>query len=653
MSLSEARDWLDEALLALPRIADPRMPVQQAEREISGAQQEVYTALAASADYAVFRAALAAALAQTQSARAFLFAFESEDAAVVAGLVAVTRAITALEEVTHAPRDEEAAALPRPGDGTPFLTASVEVPRLLELERGVLLPAVPLPERAAPDARPAPLAAPPPPIRTLAELRARMAAAKRSTARLDAPTEPTPEVPPEAVVVVPATDAEAEREHQGVALTDEDVLFDRARSCLEDLAMLGLQRRPLRIAPWHAPRTEARLLAKIDALAACGARQLPRLVRLLDGRPLPDPELTWALLFLFGSIAGDDALDTVHRLARLAPLEARGMRSAVADALALAPHPGIVPLVRGWLRAPEPARRALAVRVLERRRVITPEEAIAATRDPAPQVVLAGTRALAGMDVPAGVFLPLLAREEPRIVRAAMMASLLGRSVLGLRRAAALVKEGQAAFADAALIVAIAGDAEVQPLLAEDAASRGSRTLVHALGWYGHVGFVPYLIGRLGCDEPALRRSAAWALFRITGAALAPDAPLPDYPPNAPPFHPAFARAEPPIALADTPAPWQAFWDRHGRNADPALRYRHGRPFSPKDDLDALSDPGARPPVRRVCHVELVARTGGSLPFDSRDFIARQRLELGAWGNFLAGRRDLRAGSFANRLRMQ
>ncbi len=652
MSLAEARDWLDEALLALPRIADPRMPVHEAEREIASAQQQVHVALAAAADYGAFRDGLVAALSQTRSARAFLFAFESEDAAVVACLVAVTRAITALEEVTHAPRDEEPPALPRPGDGTPFLGASVDVPRLFELPRGVLLPAVPLPDRQAPDARPAPLPAPPPPVLTLADLRARMAAAGRATARLDAPTEPTPEVPPEAEAVAPATDEEAEREHQGVVLTEEEVLFDRARSCLEDLAMLGLQRRPVRIEPWHAPRTEARLLAKIDALAACGAAQLPRLVRLLDARPLPDPELTWALVFLFGSIAGDDALDTVHRLTRLAPLDACGMRTAVADALALAPHPGIVPLVRGWLRAPEPAERAIAVRVLERRRALTAEEALAATRDPAPQVVLAGTRALAGIDVPPGAFLPLLAREEPRIVRAAMIASLLGRSVLGLRRAVALVKEGQSAFADAALLVAIAGDAEVQPLLAEDAASSGSRTLVRALGWYGHVGFVPYLIGRLGCDDPALRRSAAWALFRITGAALEPDEPLPDHPRDAPPFHPAFGRVAPPIELADTVAPWQAFWDCHGRSADPALRYRHGRPFSPKDDLDALCDPGARPPVRRLCHLELVARTGGTLPFDSRDFIARQRLALGAWGNFLADRRDLRAGSFANRLRM-
>ena len=115
-----------------------------------------------------------------------------------------------------------------------------------------------------------------------------MAATKLATARLDAPAEPTPEVPPEAVVAAPVTDEEAEREHQGVVLTEEDVLFDRARSCLEDLAMLGLQRRPLRLEPWHAPRTEARLLAKIDALVARGAAgTLPRLVRLLDARPLP------------------------------------------------------------------------------------------------------------------------------------------------------------------------------------------------------------------------------------------------------------------------------------------------------------------------------------------------------------------------------
>lgn len=649
MSLEEVRARLDEALLALPAIADPSMPVREAEREIAAALHQVYAALAASADHAAFRVAVGGALERARDARAVLHAFGSDDAALVACLRAVSTAVKALKEVTHAPL--EGPELPRPGARAPLLRASVDVPRLLELDRSVLVPAVPLPERADPEPPAEPAAAAPPPITTLEELRARMAAAKAAAAKLDAPKEPPPAASEPPAKKPPVTDADAERAHFGVALGEEEVLFDRARSCLEDLAMLGLQRRPLPIEPWHAPRTEARLLAKVDAIAACGADLLPKLVRLLDERPVADPDLTWALLFLFGSVAGDDALDEVRRLALLAPLDTAAMRAAVADALALAPHPGVVPLVRGWLRAAEAPRRAVAVRVLARRRALAPEEALEGARDEDRRVVLAATRALGQQDVPAATLRPLLAREEPQIVRAAMIAATERRSDLGLGHAVELVRQGRAAFASAAMLVALAGDADLKSVLEEDAASSGSRTLVRALGWYGHLGFVPYLIGRLGADDDGIRKSAVEALHRITGAALEPDAELPDYPREAPPFHPLFARAERPIALADAAEPWQALWDRHGRRADAALRYRYGRPYSPADDLDVLSDPQALPPTRFLCYVELVARTGGKLPFDPHDFIPRQRAQLAEWRAFAVGRRDLRPGSFANRLR--
>ncbi|MGD5588118.1 hypothetical protein QUT57_22700, partial [Xanthomonas citri pv. citri] len=149
-------------------------------------------------------------------------------------------------------------------------------------------------------------------------------------------------------------------------------------NCLEELATLGNQRRPLAGEPWAAPRTEERLLARVDAIVACGPEVLPDLVKELEERPLPDPEMTWALLFLFGSIAGDDAADQVVRLVLSADLDAPDMALFVADALALAPSPALERPLRAWMTAAaRPTLRALALTALGRRRLLTFAEAAA------------------------------------------------------------------------------------------------------------------------------------------------------------------------------------------------------------------------------------------------------------------------------------
>src|SRR5678816_3879456 len=126
--------------------------------------------------------------------------------------------------------------------------------------------------------------------------------------------------------------------------------------CIRD--RLGTMRRPLPDQGWAGrAETERRLLARVDAIAACGEEVLPRLIGLLEERPVPDAHLTWALLFLLGSLAGDDAAEEAMRLARAAELDADGMAEALADALALAPHPAlsvrIAPVSYTHLRAHE------------------------------------------------------------------------------------------------------------------------------------------------------------------------------------------------------------------------------------------------------------------------------------------------------------
>ncbi len=647
-SMVTVRELLDGALLILPRVADPAIPVWEAERELASALEHAYRALGCGGDYRVFVGESRLALARARDALAFIFAFDGKDAGIAGCKREVGRAIAALERVQYSPLPEP-LVLPRPDERKPPLLASVGVPRLLDPARDVLRPAIPLSE--LPGAEPA-WEAPeeeegPSPESTPAELdalaRAAQAEAEAFAAAQQEPPEKTPAEPPPPPRAV--DDALCCREHFGVAVTREALLLGHARACMEELAMHGLQRRPSRGEPWLAPRTEARLLAKLDGIVSCGVWVLPHMVKLLEGRPLPDPELTWANLFLFGSLAGDDALDQVRRLLALTPLGSRAMRQAVVDALAVAPHPGIDAAVLPWLRDEDWRRRAVAVRVLSRRRSVTVEQARVATGDRDRRVVLAGAHALgvARGEAGATLFQRLLFDDDPRIVRASLRSCTLRRLDVGQKRARQLLAERGGAFAHAALFVALGAGHDALPLLLEDAATEGSPTLVRALGWFGDLGPVDHLIGRLQGGPPGVVAAAAEALWRLTGAALTDDAPAPTYEAGDEPF--LRPRADPTreLLLSTKAVVWETWWREHRDRATPGKRYRYGHEWTLWDDLAGLEDPLATPSEREVCHLELVARSGATLPFDGRRFIAHQRAEIAALHGFLAERRDLAA----------
>src|SRR5690606_3902896 len=142
---------------------------------------------------------------------------------------------------------------------------------------------------------------------------------------------------------------EAIRERFGVAITDHELLVERARDCLDDLAGLGRMRRATDFEPWASgEECERRMLARVDAIVACGVEVFPELVRMLDDRPIPDPELTFAAVFFFGCLAGDDAFDQALRLVEVSDLSEPEMLEMVADALVFAPHPRIDQYLPRW-----------------------------------------------------------------------------------------------------------------------------------------------------------------------------------------------------------------------------------------------------------------------------------------------------------------
>jgi hypothetical protein len=466
----------------------------------------------------------------------------------------------------------------------------------------------------------------------------------------------------------PEADARAVALQIGDAALDEAALtYSRARNCLEELAGLGNMRRPVALEPWAAPVTERRLLARVDAIVACGQDVLPRLVREIEDRPIPDPELTWALVFLFGSLSGGDAVDQVVRLVLSADLDAPDMLLFVADALALAPSPALERPLRAWLDpARPPALRAAALAALGRRRLLGFGDAAAAADDADKRVALAATRALGftsgGMD--ASVLDQQLRHKDPDIVRAALVSALQLRCRLGLERARDLTATGKGDVADAALFLGVVGDADAWEPLAAAARKSPTPGVLEALGWFGSLRAVEILLDVLEGKDKEAKSAAAAALHRLTGAGLAdeekedkkdgdadaaaaaaapprrPSARDADVDDEAPPPPPPKKPEEPkplggpfekPVRVAELstkPERWGDYWQKVRPTADPTRRHRFGHFWSPEDPLWELDDDISGSGDRELAHLELVARTGADVPIDLSDFVSRQRQRI-------------------------
>jgi hypothetical protein len=543
---------------------------------------------------------------------------------------------------------DPAPDLPRPERTVPLLLATVREPRLLDLERSILYPSIPLPPLAEAEPREDPSGppAPAPALATDEQMEALLAQAHAAIGIMDAAEK---EEPPEEAApppLGPPDEAALEREYLGVQLEEHDVVLERARTSFEDLAAFGMMRVPQSDEGWlSADRVERRLLARVDAIAACGAWVLPRLVKGLEDLPVPDPDMAWATVFLFGSLAGDDALDQALRVAKASDLDVPEMLSRIADAFALAPHPRIEQALRPWLDDPDAGRRAIAVRALSRRRVLVSEEAARATVDPDPRVVLAGAEALGSAlgEVNDRVIAPLLDHEAPEVVRAAIVSATVRKTRQGIRRALELTGDAKGDFADAAVFVAIGGDLDDRKVLEEDRAASGSDVHIEALGWYGDLECVDYVLGRMEAGSPETKVIAAETLQMLTGAGLTTANPAPEYPPDAEPFTVQDSPPEEASPLLVDAKPWASWWARFRGNAQPKKRYRFGHLWSPRDNLWQIANASSRTRTRVFAHLELVARVGGGIPLDVADFVLPQERAIRDWEEYVRARGD-RAG---------
>jgi len=487
------------------------------------------------------------------------------------------------------------------------LRASVGEPQLLDVSSAVLYR--PLPSATEDSLPELPLDTPepdPPPVTSAEELQALLkkvsadgVPAVEEPEAMDQPGPETENARKEEPTEL--SDEAAERAHFGVILSEEALIFQHARSCLEDLAMLGLMRRPLPGQSWTGRSSaERRLLARIDAIVSLEEGVLPGLLRLLEDRPMPDPELTWAILFLFGSIAGDGALEQLRRVARAASFESAQMRESIADALTHAPHPGIDAAMREWLSDADACRREIAVVVLARRRTITSAEACHAALDRELSVVSAAAHAIgnaAGATDPK-IINKLLHHESQAVVRAALESSVLIRSALGVNRARAIARNGRPEFADAALFWAIGSDSRDLSLFQEIVSKTDSPIFLQAVGWFGHPQLIAPLLGALRTGSDQARAAALTALQRITGASLTDDEPDPEYEKDNRPFRRPFT---PPV-IADKLSlkadVWTSWWKKHQATCEMTVRYRFGQAGTPEHNLWEMEDSLSSQPDR-------------------------------------------------------
>ena len=467
--------------------------------------------------------------------------------------------------------------------------------------------------------------------------------AKAAERRREEPEAIEPEEPPPGFAFVPAP-----------PLTEEDFIRRWARTCIEDVGMLGIQRTPLVGDDFRTTLTlEKRLVMALDALAALGPVAVAYVEPHAMDAPAADPMRVFAIAMIGACFEGRDVLAGAERvLHRFGPGDP-AVAAAFVSALKLGPNPFVPGVLRMLYAAGNPACRAIAVEVLAQRGWLTAADFAALADEEDPRVFALTLPALA---VARDRNLErALVRGLEHADRGVQAAALDAMALAAHPRAAAAARvAASGALGDGALVrVAIAGDEEDARWLLERMKAAPTAAAVEAIGWAGLVEAVPALLGLLGAEAEEVKLAAGAALERMLGAKLVdtievmPEA-LEDVvvagpdtdthavvlasDPNDPLEQPSAGSAETLEVASTDPARWHAYWVEHGRRYDPKQRLRRGNPYSPSVSLYELDQLGLSPEDRRRLHRELAVRTGKLTHFDPHDFVLVQERSLVAWG---------------------
>jgi hypothetical protein len=643
----DARAALEDALLSLASIEAP-FDREGARDRLLGAIAHATTALDTGPLAPAHLAALAEGEARAREAIALLAAIAGGTPALATAPLAVAAA--ALREGHElAVREQLARRDELHGDAIvdapaarPF-RASEGVPALHGFARAPILPRVDV--GASP---PAPLEPPPrvAPPRTLAELDAFARAASsgalasRAAAALAFAEEPTEGAPaPLPLPYEPACE-------------EVEVLRRLARSLLEDVAGARALRIPSPIETWvDQARSEARLLASLDALASIGPSALPVALLFHAEAPAPDPGRAFAVAVTLGSIEGHDAAHAVALLARQsAPEERRGF----VDGLALASSPAIDEAVaRLAVSAAPPAIVALALDVLHRRGATPDDVARRLAWRTEPAIAWRAARAL-GSSLPhdeAVVRLDAMieAGGDDDLRIAAIEAELRRGHVAAIERLRAIVDGPPSPLgARAIALLALVGDGDDVGRMARALEAAPTPELARAIGRFGHVGLVPQLLALVERGADDLGLAAAEALARLLGAG--PREEVEATWDLGVPLDPALAamatlpRRRVVRAAADARAFREVLAARAGA-IDPRRKLRRGAPLTALAIVDEIAEPTTPPPDRVEAARELALLAPEIAPIDLDGWVARQLAELAA-ARALLGRTPRASGAF-------
>jgi len=423
-----------------------------------------------------------------------------------------------------------------------------------------------------------------------------------------------------------------------------------ARECVDEVAMVALQREPLLGDDWRScAALEERMLRAIDAFASLGEPALAWLEPLHFDAPAPDPSRVFAVVLLAASFEGRDALGLVERFLH-AVVTDRAALLAAGDALVLAPHPELDARLRAYLVDVEPSLRELAVRTLARRGGLADHE-LRRCADDRPEIA-------------SHALVPLALRRHPEHLR--LIEEALGSSRSELRcaaaRALALASPARAQITlrgwlggadgdEAAMLLAMLGAEVDVPRLVDHARRAPTPRALAALGVAGRVFAIEALLAFLRDGDEALALEAARALERLLGARLLasvaiapeelpapPELPEPEVPgPRAPSLAREVSdpRDVPALGSPDTlelPSPefevWRAYWLEHRGRFEASRRHRAGAPHAALGVWQELAGGALRHDERRDAGFELQLLTRTEVGLDVRALVGEQLAAL-------------------------
>jgi len=421
----------------------------------------------------------------------------------------------------------------------------------------------------------------------------------------------------------------------------------RLQIYLQDLSALALSRVPQMGESWRSVQAlEQRMSQLIDAMHTLPA-ELGYLEACAQLSPAPDPAMVAGLALALGTLQGRDGLAVSERY--FAKWEGEpGFSEALLESWPLINNPVVDEVALCWLSHPRAERRALAVRLLVRRRAISAEQLEQAVNDSELVIAAAliplvqsGSPRTRGVLEEVELRLARLSADVPGY-QPLYQAFLVAAVLAGYPGAYHHAKEGcQKGRPDTGWLAGIAAERTDADQLLSWLRETPNVELVHAVGWAGDPASIPALIALLAHDDQALVFACAAALERITGAKLLDwfaipaegvmddDVTLQPEPKLAQevtdPRDPDPEGSPDYIELPSIDAVrWQEYVKAHAEQLVPGVRTRRGYQYTHMVSLYELDQVVGSRTERRILSYEIVVRSGAYFYFDERALVSTQ-----------------------------